>query len=117
MLMTLLYVPAPEPVTKERVQDEVLSAGDQFVDSSVEKKKTLRDFNVAGAISAYCVFTDASLVGKPPEKGNFKVVAAGVVQFGDDLAIATTLLFDDEKGPVFATMLATVKSASVTRAK
>jgi hypothetical protein len=116
-LLTLIYVPNPEAFTKERIQDEVLVAADQYVDASVEKKKVLRDFNVPNSFGYYCVFTDASLVGKPSEHDNFKVVGVGEIRFSDDLTSAVSLLADDEKGPEFKAMLAAISSIRVTRQK
>jgi hypothetical protein len=66
------------------------------------------------AYGAYCFFTDASLVGAPPKKGDFKCVASGIVRFNDEVSAGVTLLTDDEKGGDFAAMVAAVSSAKVT---
>jgi hypothetical protein len=112
-LLNLLFVPSGEPLSKEDVQEKVLTISDQFVAESVEKKKVLRDFAVSMGYGAYCVFTDASRVGQPPEKDSFKVVAVGMIRFNDDLAAAVSMGSDDEKGPDFAAMMKAVSSAAV----
>jgi hypothetical protein len=117
LILTLVYVENTEPASKERVQQEVLSASDQFVPASVEKKKVLQDFAVPGAYGVYCVFTDASMVGKPVTKNLFKMVALGEVHLADDLSMSVSMLFDDAKGPEFQAMLDTISSVSVTKAK
>ena len=114
-LLNLVFVPKGEPTSKDDVNEKVLNASDQFVDASVEKKKVLRHFNLAGgAYGAYCVFTDASLVGQAPKKDDFKMLAVGIIRFNDDVSASVSLLADDEKGPDFAAMLAAVSSATVT---
>jgi hypothetical protein len=81
---------------------------------SVEKKKTLRKYAMAGdAYGAYCVFTDASLVGKPPEKDNFQVITVGIIWFNDSVGVSVSQVCDDEKGPEFAAMLAATQSATL----
>jgi hypothetical protein len=116
-VLTLVYPESPEPLSKERVQSEVLAACDQFVAESVEKAKVLREFDVPGAYGVYCVFTDASLVGKPAQRDLYKAVAVGEVHLSDEVTLTTSLLFDDEKGPEFKAMLGAVSSAAVTGAK
>jgi hypothetical protein len=116
-VLTLVYVDNPEPLSKEKVQADVLGACDQFVAESVEKAKVLREFDVPGAYGVYCVFTDASMVGKPVQRDAYKAVALGEVHLTDDVTMSASLLFDDEKGPEFKAMLAAVSSASVSKAK
>jgi hypothetical protein len=114
-LLTLVYVDDAAPLSKDKVQ--VLSACDQFVDQSVEKKKTLQEFTVPGAYGVYCLFTDASMVGKPTQKDMFKAVALGEVFLAEDLTMSVSMLFDDAKGPEFKAMLEAVSSCSVSKSK
>jgi hypothetical protein len=116
-ILTLVYAETPEPLSKERVQSEVLSACEQFVDASVEKRKVLQEFNVPGAYGVYCVFTDASMVGKPVTRDAFKAVAMGEVHLSDDVTMSASMLFDDVKGPEFQAMLAAVSSVSISGAR
>ncbi len=116
-VLTLVFVDNPEPLSKDKVQADVLAACDQFVAESVEKAKVLREFDVPGAYGVYCLFTDASLVGKPVQRDAYKAVAMGEVHVADDLTMSASMLFDDEKGPEFKAMLAAVSSASVAKSK
>jgi hypothetical protein len=111
LIVNLTLVPKDQPVTKEIVQDAVLSLADKFVDESVEKKKTLREFTVSEGYGYYCVFTDASLVGQPPKKDVFKVVGVGAIHMTDELMATVGISCDDEKGPDFAAILASVATA------
>jgi len=113
-IINVTFVPDPQPVSKEKVQEEVLDVGEQFVDQSVEKKKVLRDLNAAGGVyGCYCVFTDASMVGQPSKKDEFKVIGVGVVQYDDKVMAAFSVAADDEKGSDFASMLAAVSGTTL----
>jgi hypothetical protein len=116
LLINVAFVPEPKPVSKDEIQDKVLSVCDQFVDASVEKKKTLRDFSVAGpAFGSYCIFTDASLVGKPSKPDEFKVIGVGIIRYSDDVMAAVSVAGDDEKGPDFSSMMAAVSSTAFAK--
>ena len=113
-LLNILFVQKGMSNLKADVDGKVLNEAGMFVDMSVEKKKVLRKFAMGGdAYGSYCVFTDASLVGKPPQKDNFKVLSAGIIWFSDDISGATSILGDDEKGPEFAAMIAMASSATL----
>jgi len=106
-----------EPVTREQLKEQTLTVADQFVEASVEKKKTLRELTVANGYGYYCVFTDASMVGQPTKKGEFKVVGVGIVRYRDDVVAELGLSADDEKGPEFTALLDIVGSATLSAAK
>jgi hypothetical protein len=113
LLLNIAFVPEPKPVSKDEIQEKVLSVCDQFVDASVEKKKTLRDFGLTGsAFGSYCLFTDASLVGKASKPDEFKVIGVGIIRYSDDVMAAVSVAGDDEKGSDFTAMMAAVSSTS-----
>jgi hypothetical protein len=114
LIVNLTFVPKDQPVTKEMLQEAVLSLADKFVDESVEKKKTLRDLTVAQGFGFYCVFTDASLVGQPPKKDVFKVVGVGAIHLTDDAMATIGFACDDEKGPDITAILGAVATAKFT---
>jgi hypothetical protein len=113
-LINIVFVPKEEPMTKDDVRDKVLLIADQFVEASVEKKKDLRDFALTTGYGYYCLFTDASLVGKPPEKEKYKIVAVGMIHFSDDLAAAVSFLADDPGSPEFAAMMKAVTTSGLS---
>jgi hypothetical protein len=112
-LINIVFVPKEEPMTKDDVRDKVLTIADQFVDASVEKKKVLHDFALTSGYGYYCLFTDASLVDKPPEKEKYKIVAVGMIHLTDELAAAVSFLADDAKSPEFAAMMKAVTTSGV----
>ena len=81
VLGVVYVVPGATAVTAD-VDEKVLNQAQQYVPVSVEKKATLRKYALGGgAYGAYCLFTDASLVGQPPQKDNFKVITVGILWF------------------------------------
>jgi hypothetical protein len=117
LIINVVFPIDKQPLSKEAIQDETNAAADQYVDASVEKKKMLREFKLASGYGAYCVFTDASMVGKPSQKDSFKMVGTGVIWFSEDVKAGVTMVADDENGPDFAALLAAVSSAAVTAHK
>ncbi|GEM_PF-1342915 len=117
-LINISFVLEPKPMPKEMLDEQVLGMCEQFVNESVEKKKVLRDFGLAGgAYGSYCVFTDASQVGQPIVRDVFKVIAVGAISFKDDVIAAVSIAGDDEKGADFSGLIAAVKSAAILPAK
>jgi hypothetical protein len=110
-MLNILYVPKGMSDLKPDVDEKVLNEAGMLVDMSVEKKKVLQKFPMAGdAYGSYCVFTDASLVGKPPQKDNFKKVSVGIIWFSDDVSGATSIVGDEDKD--IAAMVAMAASAT-----
>ncbi len=113
-IINVTFVPDPQPVAKEKIQEEVLDVAEQFVEQSVEKKKVVRELSVpGGAYGCYCVFTDASMVGKPSKHDEFKVIGVGIVQYDDKVMAAFSVAADDEKGSDFTSMLAAVSGSAL----
>jgi|GEM_PF-5901662 len=70
--------------TQADVDAAVMSLGASYVEGSVEKTNTVRRVQHKNGTGAYCVFTDASLVGVarlPP--GQFRYITLGLVKVGD----------------------------------
>ena len=67
------------------IADSVLLPGARVAASaSVEGKAVLKELRVAGKSGYVCTFTDASLVGKPPAKDNYKTLTSCFVYLGDN---------------------------------
>lgn len=110
MLLTLLCLPdlgAADPVQLKR---KLVQFSARFAAGSVEKTAVLHDLTLSKGCGAYCTFTDASLVGKPPEPGNYKTQSSGLIQFDDALFATVTLFCDDVGSGEFAEMLAIANS-------
>lgn len=108
-LVSLVYSDTGSP-DQSRLRRQVLEACERFVEGSVERKKNLRDFALKKGYGAYCVFTDSSLAGKAPEEGNYKVLASGLIEPGNDLVGVVSIFADDGNGIEFQAMLKAINS-------
>lgn len=111
-LLTLAYTTNGAP-NKEGIRKEVLRITEQFASQSVEKKQNLKDFSLEKGYGCYCLFTDASLVGKKPAPGDYKVMGSGQVQPADNLVGVVSLFADQADGEDMQTMLKIINSLKV----
>jgi hypothetical protein len=115
-LVTFAYVKKGPP-DRESIRKDVLRASEQFVADSVEKKQNLKDYSLKQGYGAYCLFTDASLVGKPSQKGDYKVMGSGIVQLSDEVLGVVSIFADEVDGKEFKAMLAAINSFKLKNAK
>jgi hypothetical protein len=111
-LLTFAYTTNGAP-NKDVIRKEVLRITEQFVLGSVEKTKKLKDFSPQTGFGCYCLFTDASLVGKKPKPGDYKVMGNGQVQPADNLVGVVSLFANKADSVEMKTMLEIIKSLSV----
>jgi len=111
-LLTIAYITNGVP-NKQALQKEVLRVCEEFVSESVEKKQNLKEFALKTGCGAYCLFTDASLVGKTPPPGDYKVMGSGIVQPGKDMTGVVTLFTNDADSKEFKAMLSIINSLKV----
>jgi hypothetical protein len=111
-LITFLYVPEQKP-SKEGAEDFLRKNGEQFLKSSVEKTITPVAFDLKQGFGCYSVFTDASLVGKPVQAGNCKVMGSGIVQLKGTVLVVVTLLADDAQGKEFRSLVELINGLTV----
>ncbi|EEF62535.1 hypothetical protein [Pedosphaera parvula] len=111
-LLTFAYITNGVP-NRETIRKDVLRVTTQLVSESVEKKQNLKDFSLQTGYGAYCLFTDASLVGKPAKPGDYKVMGSGQVQPGDNMLGVVSLFADEADGKDFQAMLKIINSLKV----
>jgi hypothetical protein len=111
-LLSIAYLTNGIP-NKEIIRQDVLRICEEFVEHSVEKKKNLKEFSLEKGYGAYCVFTDALLVGKIAPLGNYKVMGSGEVQPADNMRGVVTIFADDADGKEFNTMVNVINSLTV----
>jgi hypothetical protein len=111
-LLTFAYITNGAP-NKEAIRKEVLRITKQFASESVEKQQNLKDFSLEKGYGCYCLFTDASLVGKTPPPGEYKVMGSGEVQPGDNLIGVVSLFADEADGEEMKSMVKIINSLKV----
>jgi hypothetical protein len=80
--------------TKKRLSLRVEINGEPLAGQSVEGKAIAKEFSLQTGYGFYCSFTDPELVGKPPEKGNFKTISAGLIHLAPDVLVEVTISAD-----------------------
>ena len=108
-LLTIAYAGKGKP-DPARIQQDVRQANEQFVEGSVEKRMNIQDFALKQGYGSYCTLTDASLVGKKPKQGEYKVMASGIVQLSDVVVGVVSIFADDAGSPEFRSMLQAINS-------
>jgi hypothetical protein len=111
-LLTFAYATNGAP-NKEIIRKEVLRVCEDFVSESVEKKANLKDFSLEKGYGAYCLFTDASLVGKQAKPGDYKVMGSGQVQPADNMLGVVSLFADEADSKEFKAMVKIINSLKV----
>ncbi len=114
--LTLLADSSGQFGKKEQIEKGVTAAAQQYVDGSVEKKVTLAKLDSKNGIGSYAQFTDASLVAKSPQPGQYLVVATGTMVYDKTIA-AFTLLSDSFDSKSYAAALELLKSGVVVKGK
>lgn len=98
---------------KGRTRDEFMQLALNFSPGSVEKKAVPKEFSLKSGFGLYCSFTDASLVGKSPARGNYKTVSPGLIYLTKDLVLAVTIFTDDLSGPEFKQLVDIIQSTQL----
>jgi len=84
-----------------------------FAEGSVEKSAEPVKLHLKSGNGMYAVFTDASLVGKPVQPENYKVMAPGMIKLAKEVIVATTIFCDDKDGKEFADLVKMLESLSL----
>lgn len=114
MQLTLLTPADLPPMSKTLIQGQLISGTQQYVAASVEKKLDLKPLALAQGYGWYAQFTDASLVGKPPIPGNFKMLRTAMAALDTQTVALATLNFDDPQAPEVEAMQSILNSLRFT---
>ncbi len=111
--LTVLFLPSDQEITAEQMIERWKGSLGPLAQGSVEKEPKVEQLKLKTGVGAYTCFTDASLVGKPSEPGNYKVMAPGMIFLTKGLGIATTLFADDKSGEEFAGVVKMLESITL----
>jgi hypothetical protein len=109
-LITLFSAPDNRLSDPKALRESLDEATQQLLPDSVEQKVQLRDFKTPHGSGCAATFTDARLVGKPPEPGNYKTATSVLIYLPAQIVVNATVLCDDVKGPEYETMLSVLRS-------
>jgi hypothetical protein len=81
-----------------------------FAGGSVEGEVRTRDFKTPHGYAVQARFTDAALVGQPPEKENYKTVTVVTLYLGERVLVIASLFCDDPQGGEYAEAMEMLRS-------
>jgi len=117
VLITLIAVPDDRFADRENLRAMIEEATQQFAAGSVEGKANLTELRVGSHAGYSVAFTDASLVGKPPVKEDYKTLTSCFVYLGDKVMLTATIFSDDLSGKAYAEAFKLLKSIALTSGK
>jgi hypothetical protein len=112
-----MYPPQRTAMDKDKLREQLSAMCHRFVAGSVERKVEIREYSLSAGYGVYSTFTDASLVGKPPQEGNYKVMNPGILQLSEDVIATVTVLSDDAAGAEQKEMIKMVSALRVKSKK
>ncbi|MEY4938981.1 MAG: hypothetical protein RIQ93_716 [Verrucomicrobiota bacterium] len=101
--------------TKSRLKLRLEADARNVAEGSVEGKAIGREFTLATGFGFYCNFTDAAMKGKPPEKGNYKVMSMGKIRLAPDVIIDVQIMADDFRGRPYQELLGAIEGMEYKR--
>jgi hypothetical protein len=96
--ITVVFAAYPKPIDNAAIDRQFRAFCEKFIATSVEKKTNLKELPLSPAYGLCATFTDAKLVGKPPQAGNFKVMTVATIQFSEKVSASVTVATDDAHG-------------------
>jgi hypothetical protein len=106
-----IFVPQDNRFADHGALKQVLVTSDEsLVEDSLEGKVDAREFKTPHGFGYSAIFTDKKLVGKPSERGNYKVAATVVLYLPEQIVVTAAILCDDINGPEYAAMIALLRS-------
>lgn len=111
--LTVLSLPEGDELTADQMIERWKGTLGRFAEGAVEKDLEVQKLNLKAGTGVYASFTDASLVGKPSEPGNYKVMAPGMIYLSKGLGVATSIFADDKTGSDFSALVKMLESITV----
>jgi hypothetical protein len=107
--ITVTYPEQDRFDTKARLKLRVEADNRNMAEGSVEGKAVAKEFSLAQGYGFYCSFTDPELRGKPPEKGNYKVMSVGKIHLAPDVLVEVSISADGFKDEPYQQLLGAIE--------
>ena len=112
--LTVTYPGKDSLDTKSRLRDKVEADASQLAEHSTEGKAVAKEFSLRTGFGFHCDFTDPDLIGKPPEKDNFKTITVGLIHVAPDLLVEVSISADGFKSAPYQTLLGMIEGMDFT---
>jgi len=113
--ITLAAKPDMKPTATTELPLMLQRMVQDYLSGSVEKKFSPEPLPLSQGAGYYVHLTDRSLVGKPPQAGNFKAMRNAVAALDPGALVIITIQFDDADGTELRDMMAMVHSMRFLR--
>ena len=113
--ITLAGLPPGKKIHASDLENQLSAAIAAVLPGSVEKKFRGHPLALRQGAGLYVELIDASLVGKPPVAGDYKVMRQAMLAPDENTLVIATLQFDDPAAPEAAEMLTLLASLRFTR--
>jgi hypothetical protein len=112
LLITFIFIGNQTPDVK-KIEAELKQNCKQFVSKSVEKKINIKHFSLKTGCGAYCTLTDASLIGKKTNPGEYKIMGSGEVQITSNVFGTVSIMANNAKSKEFKEMIQIINSLKI----
>jgi hypothetical protein len=101
--------------TKQRLKQRLEADCAPLAEQCVEGKARAKEFSLTSGFGFYCDFTDPELVGKPPEKGNYKNQSVGRIRLAPDVLVDIVISADGFKSEPYQQCLGAIEGMEYKR--
>ena len=103
--------------TKARLKLRIEVDGAKYADQSTEGKAVGKAFSLGTGYGYHCDFTDPELVGKPPQKGNYKTISVGLIHLTPDVLIEVSINADGFSSAAYNELLGAIEGMEFSPGK
>jgi hypothetical protein len=114
LALTITFPEQDRLDTKKRLALRTEVNGQPMADHSVEGKSIAKEFALQVGYGFYCNFTDPELIGKPPEKGNFKTISVGLIHLAADVLVEVSISADGFNSEPYQQLLGMIEGMEFT---
>ncbi|HWA08611.1 MAG TPA: hypothetical protein VG838_04005 [Opitutaceae bacterium] len=112
--LTVAYPEKDTLTNKSRLRDKVEADSAAIAEHSAEGKAVAKEFSLRSGFGFHCDFTDPDLIGKPPEKDNFKTISTGLIHLAPDVLVEVGISADGFKSAPYQTLLGMIEGMDFT---
>ena len=115
--LTITFPETDRLDTKNRLKQRTEIDGMKYADQSTEGKAIGKPFNLKAGYGFHCDFTDPELVGKPPQKGNFKTISIGLIHLSAEVLVEVSISADGFNSEPYQDILGAIEGMEFTAPK
>ena len=115
--LTITFPETDRLDTKARLKMRVEVDAAKFAEQSTEGKAIGKPFALGIGYGYRCDFTDPELVGKAPQKGNFKTISVGLIHVTADVLVEVSISADGFASAPYNELLGAIEGMEFTPPK